>query len=283
MAQSSGPIAVGTVAERQFSDVIWRNRFGDEPGVLGDMNGSSYALTLPAGSDVASVGSTTQASLATVAGFSHSIPAAAPETITIPPAVGSARNDIISLRYDPAYTGAPGPVRLFRIAGAGTALPTYDASPPGIEDLPLWSVTRSPGQSLSLAIVKRMFPRIALSLEVGINSPLPLSSPLGTIARQGTSTFRRALDASSNPVWLSVSAEYKAGETTIVTNATGGVQVTHDLGRVPTAVMITPVRDSAAGFTATAYAKTATTFNVRFYNNDATYNNASITFGWMVL
>jgi hypothetical protein len=207
VAQTSGPISQGTTAERQFTDVLWRDRFGDEPGVLGDMNGTAYALALPSSSDVVSVGSATQTSLATVAGFVHKIPAASPETITIPAASGSSRMDIIALRYDPAYTGAPGPVRLVRIAGSGASLPSYDSSPPGIEELPLWSILRAPGQNLSQATVKRLFPRVAPSLEVAVGSPLPSSSPLGTIVRQGATTFRRALDASQVPSWLGIGGD----------------------------------------------------------------------------
>lgn len=283
MAQTSGPISQGTTAERQFTDVQWRDLFGDEPGVLADLNGTSYALTLPTTTDIVSVGSASQVSIARVAGFVHRIPAASTEPITIPAASGSARTDIIALRYDPAYTGAPGPVRLFRVAGSGTALPTYDSSSPGVEDLPLWSIQRSPGQTLAQATVKRMFPRLAPSLEVATGSPLPLSSPIGTIVRQGTATFRRALDSSQVPTWVSISAEYQGGEVTATTNATGGVQVNHTLGRVPTAVTVNATRDSGTGFFCIVYAKTSTTFSVRVYSGGGTYSNSSISFNWMAL
>jgi hypothetical protein len=202
VAQTSGPIAQGTTAERQFSDVLWRDRFGDEPGVIADYDGSAYKLNLPSDTtDVIPVGSATQASLAVVAGFVHKIGAGTPESITIPDASGSSRTDIISLRYDPAYTGAPGPVRLFRIAGTSAAIPTYDAAPPGVEDLPLWAVTRAPGQNLNLATVTRMFPRMAPSLEIGTSTPLPTSSPLGTTIRQGSVTYRRVIGGGGVPVW----------------------------------------------------------------------------------
>jgi hypothetical protein len=237
VAQSSGPIGTGTTAERQFSDVLWRDLFGQEPGVLADMNGSSYALTLPGSGDVVSVGSTTQASLAMVAGFLHRIPQSSPDTITIPAASGSARTDIIALRYDPAYTGAPGPVRLFRIAGSGSSLPAYDSSPGGIEELPLWSITRSPGQALSLATVGRMYPRLAPTLDLPAGAPLPTNSPLGTRVYQGTSSWRRALDGTNNPVWISTSAaaaEEKHGTANFVVGSGGVGTITHNLGVVPT-------------------------------------------------
>lgn len=200
MAQSSGPIAQGTNAERQLTDVTWRDMFGDEPGVVGDMDGSSYALALPSSSDVASVGSPTQVSTARVAGFVHRIPAASPEGITIPVASGSARTDILALRYDPAFTGLPGPVRLTRIPGTTAALPTYDAGPPGVEDMPLWGITRQPGQSLSQATVTQLFPRLAPALSLADDAALPLSSPLGTVVFQGTGMYRRVL-VSGTPAW----------------------------------------------------------------------------------
>lgn len=206
MTQTSGPISQGTTAERQFTDVLWRDLFGDEPGVLGDLDGSAYAITLPTGSDIATVGSATQRSVARVAGFAHVIPQGAPEGITIPVASGSARTDIVALRYDPSYTGAPGPVRLVRVAGTSSGIPVYDAAPPGVEDLPLWAVTRQPGQALSQATALRLFPRLAPSLDLPTGAPLPLSSPIGATARQGGTQYRRALDGSGNPVWLPASA-----------------------------------------------------------------------------
>lgn len=201
MAESSGPISQGTTAERQFTDVLWRDRFGDKAGVLADYDGTSYALSLPGSGDVVSVGSTTQASIATVAGFVHRISQSATQTVTIPTASGSTRTDIIALRYDPAYTGLPGPVRLVRIAGSSSAVPAYDSSPPGSEELPLFSITRAVGQALNLATVTRMFPRISPSLELVAGSTLPLTAPLGTVLRQGTLTYRRQLNPTT-PAWV---------------------------------------------------------------------------------
>lgn len=202
MAQSSGPISQGTNAERQMTDVLWRNLFGDEAGVIGDTDGTAYNITLPTGSDVATIGSATITSLAKVAGFSHAIPAASPEGITIPAASGATRTDIIALRHDPAYTGALGPVRLVRIAGTTVATPTYDDAPPGIEDLPLWTVTRAVGQALSQATVKRIFPRLAPTLTIEAGASLPTNSPLGTVLLQNGIQFWRVLDSNSVPVWL---------------------------------------------------------------------------------
>lgn len=201
MAQSSGPIAQGTTSERQFTDVMWRDRFGDEPGVLGDMDGSAYALALPVGSDIVSVGSETQVSVATVAGFVHRIPMGSPEPITVPAASGSTRTDIIGLRYDPTYTGLPGPVRLYRTAGTSADIPTYDSSPPGVEDLPLWAITRAVGQNLFQATVQRLFPRIAPSMEMPVGVDLPVNSPLGTTVCQGEFIFQRRI-VGTEPAWV---------------------------------------------------------------------------------
>jgi hypothetical protein len=201
MPQSSGPIAQGTTAERQFTDVLWRDLFGDEPGVVGDLDGTAYKVTLPTDSDVAQVGSATQRSVARLAAFAHVIPQGETEPITVPAAVGSARTDIIALRYDPAFTGLPGPVRLALISGTSSGIPAYDASPAGVEDLPLWAVTRTPGQALSQATVQRLFPRLAPALDMPTGAPLPLSSPLGTILWQGGTRYRREM-VSGSPAWV---------------------------------------------------------------------------------
>lgn len=207
MAQTSGPRSSGTATERQLTDILWRDRFGDEAGVLGDLNGTAYALTRPTTGDDVQVGSATQASLATVAGFSHKIPAGTPETITIPAAVGSNRTDLITLRYDPTFTGPPGPVRLTRVPGSSATLPVHDDAAPGVEDLPLWAITRKPGESLAQATVQRLFPRVSTVIDLAIGAALPLSSPLGTIAYQGAVAYRRELSSSGTPAWVVLGAE----------------------------------------------------------------------------
>lgn len=226
MAQTSYPLAGA-----QFTDAAWRDLFGDEPGVVGDMDGSAYAVALSSGSDVAQIGSATQASLARVAGFAHRISAASTEPITIPVASGSARTDIIALRYDPANTGAPGPVRLVRIAGTSASLPAFDQSPPGVEDLPLWGVTRQPSQALSAATVQRLFPRLAPALELPVGAPLPTSSPLGTRLRQGPVDYMRVLGTSGVPVWSSTASNLTANGRQPITTTT----------KVATATALTPV------------------------------------------
>jgi hypothetical protein len=184
-----------------MTDVLWRDLFGDESGVVGDMDGTAYALSLPGSGDIVTVGSTTQASLARVAGFAHRIPQSSPDTITIPAAVGSTRTDIIGLRYDPTYTGLPGPVRLYRTVGSSAAIPTYDDSPPGVEDLPLFAITRAVGQALSLATVTRMYPRVAPTLNLPATATRPTSSPLGSYLIQGSTRYVRDLNPSNVPEW----------------------------------------------------------------------------------
>lgn len=152
MAQSSGPITSGTLAERQMTDALWRDIFGFEAGVIGDIDGTAYKLTFTAGSDFVAVGSTTIDSFARVAGFSHKVPVSSPESINIPVAA-STRTDVIAIRYDPAHTGALGPCRLVRIAGTSAAIPTLDTTAPGVEELPLWAITRGAGQALNQATV----------------------------------------------------------------------------------------------------------------------------------
>jgi hypothetical protein len=148
------------------------------------------------------VGSDTQRSVAHVANFKHTIPEGEPEPITIPVAVGTTRTDIIALRYDPTFTGDPGPVRLVVITGTSAGLPVYDDEPPGIEDLPLWAITREPGQALSMAVKQQLYTRLAPTLDLPPSANLPLSSPLGTVARQGSTTYRRVLGASLVPAWI---------------------------------------------------------------------------------
>lgn len=203
MVQTSGPISQGTASERQLTDVLWRDIFGDESGVIGDTNGTAYYPVLPPDSDVASIGSQQIDSMARVAGFGHKIPATQPETIQIPAAVGSTRTDIIALRYDPSYTGLPGPVRLIRIAGTSASVPAYDDNRPGVEDLPLYSVTRQVGQNLSQATVIRMYPRITPTLTIDSNAPLPPTSPIGTLLRRGSERYVRSVDGQGNGVWVS--------------------------------------------------------------------------------
>lgn len=193
MAETSGPRANGTTAERQMTDVLWRRALGRQAAIVDDRDGTAYALTLPADSDIAQVGSTTQDSLSVVAGFSHRVPQSDPQGVTIAAPTSAARTDVIVVRHDPAYVDAPGPCRLVAVAGSeGGGTPAVDQQPPGVEDLPLWAVTRSPGQSLSQASVVSMRRWASRTLLVDTPTALP-TAPLGTFAHltNGTTYQRR--------------------------------------------------------------------------------------------
>lgn len=200
MAQFSGPTSIGTDSDRQLSDVLWRSRFGDEAGVLADYDGTAYALTVT-GADTCTIGSATQDSHATVAGFAHRIPSGGPEAVTVPAAVGATRTDRIVLRYDPTWGGALGPVRLTRIEGTSSSAPAYDAGPGGIEEMPLYSITRAVGQTLAQATIKKEYPRIAPVLELPVGAERPTSSPIGTLLFQGPTQYRRTLNSNNTVSW----------------------------------------------------------------------------------
>jgi hypothetical protein len=201
MPQTSGPITGET-----FTDAEWRETVGDEPGILSDVDGTSYTLTLPTSSDVATVGSASQDSMAIVGGFRHKIPLGQTEGITIPAASSATRTDLIGLQYDPTWgAAAPGPVRLHRVAGTeGAGQPTYDAAHPGVEFMPLWSVTRAVGQSLNQATTKDLRVRTGRNLHVPTATALPTSVPLATRAyvKSAGLEYLRTLNDQNTPVWV---------------------------------------------------------------------------------
>lgn len=209
MAQTSGPLTNQT-----FTDAQWRAIVGAEPGITGDLNGSSYAITLATNSDVASIGSTSQDSNAAVGGFGHTIPTNQSEGVTIPAATSAARTDLVVLRYDPTWGAvAPGPVRLFRVAGTeGAGVPAWDSTPPGVEDLPLWEVTRQPNQALSQATTqdRRTWTGPNLFVSQSDTKYLPVTPPLGTRVQLGSGPnarhFARISDDQESVVWGEVGA-----------------------------------------------------------------------------
>lgn len=219
MAQSSGPLT-----NQPFTDQQWRSAIGAEPGITGDVNGSAYSITLANNSDVASVGSTSQESHAIVGGFPHVVPPGQPEGVTIPAPTSADRTDLIVLRYDPTWGAVePGPVRLFRIAGTeGAGLPTYDASPPGVEDLPLWAVTRTVGPALSQATVVDL--RTWTGPNLLVREVLPTSAPLGTQAFVTTTrlAFVRVLDDQQSPTWRPLVPENTRADSVLNRTSPGG-------------------------------------------------------------
>lgn len=204
MPEISGPRVTGTDAERQLDDLIWRDLFGSEAGVIGDIDGSAYKLALPSDSLIVAVGSMTQPSLCNVGGFRHRIAGGDSQSVTMAAMGGTARTDVISAKLDlTGFTGAPGPVRLVATTGTTIAIPVLDDSSPGIEHHPLWALTRQPGQTLAQATVQRLFSRLSPVLARAVGAPLPTSAPLDTIVSQGVSRFRRVLDSALVPTWVS--------------------------------------------------------------------------------
>lgn len=200
--QESGPL-VG----ENFTDAQWRALFGGEAAIVGDNDGSAYKLNLPTGSDVVEIGSTTQESTAVVGGFSHRIPAGATQSLTIPASSNAAvgRTDIIAVRLNQgSFTTAPGPVRLVRVPGVegSAAAPSLNQAAPGVEDMPLYAVTRKQGQSLTQAAVRDLRRRSGPSLYVPANAALPGQVPLGTRAYRDDVEYLRYLNSSGTVEWL---------------------------------------------------------------------------------
>ncbi|MHA7620233.1 hypothetical protein ACX12M_17105 [Cellulosimicrobium cellulans] len=207
MPQQSGPIT-GV----NFTDGLWRDLFGDEPAIVGDVNGTAYQITTPTSTDQVLIGSPSQDSIARVGGFAHKIPAGQTEPLTVPPSTDSSvgRTDLIVCRYDPTWGAQePGPVRLHRIAGVegSNARPAYDGGPPGIEDLVHYAITRKQGQALNQAAVVDLRTRTGPSLLLTKDDELPTNVPLGTRARRGRGEFVRELAGSpGQPAWVSTGA-----------------------------------------------------------------------------
>lgn len=200
--QESGPL-VG----QNFTDAVWRAIFGGEPAIVGDTNGTAYDLTLPPASDSVELGSASIQSASTIGGFAHIIPAGTTQSLVIPPSTHAAigRTDLISVRLDPTtYAAVPGPVRLYRIPGTeGSANPpSYDDGPPGVEDMPLYAITRKEGQALTQASVVDMRVRTGphLLAEPGV-SPFP-SLPLGSTATRDGIDWTREINSSGSPTWV---------------------------------------------------------------------------------
>ncbi|MFE9234766.1 hypothetical protein [Cellulosimicrobium funkei] len=205
MPQESGPLA-----GHNFPDAVWRAINGPEPAIVGDVDGSAYALTLPTGSDNALLGSPTQDSVSVVGGFMHRILRGQTQAIEIPPSTDATagRTDIIAVRYDPAYTTVPGPCRLARVPGVEGSpdLPLLDEDTSGAEELGLWAVTRKKGESLNQAARRWLGRRTGPSLDVPVGEPLPGVVPLGTRARRGRGEYVRELNSQGAPTWTSAGA-----------------------------------------------------------------------------
>jgi len=192
-AQQSGPLP-----GQKFTLGRWRQTFGHDPAIVGDVDGSAFGLTLPPSTDVAEVGSATVESVVIVGGHPLIIPAGQTQSIEIPASENSTvgRTDIIAAKWDPAtFNTAPGPVRLVRIEGTegSTDLPAY--IPPLVR--PLWAVTRRAGKSLNEAARRDLRAWSGRNYLVKVDEPLPKDAPLGSTASRGGTLWRRDLVGST--------------------------------------------------------------------------------------
>jgi hypothetical protein len=196
----------GPLLGQNFTDAVWRAIFGAEPSIVGDTNGSSYGITLPPASDSVELGSASIESRSVVGGFGHVIPAGTTQSLEIPastnPTIG--RTDLITVRLDQSsFTTAPGPVRVYRVPGVeGSAdRPAYDGGPPGVEDMPLYAITRKQGQALTEAIIVDLRVRTGPHLYVAPGALMPTNVPLGSTATRGTIDYSREL-VSGTATWV---------------------------------------------------------------------------------
>lgn len=157
MTQTASPLI-----DAEWTDEQFRAHFSDLDSVLGDPAGAAYQITLPGSGNDVLIGT----GAARVAGFLHQVTATEP--VTVPAASGTARTDSIVIRYNSAWPvdGNARPCRLYRVAGTpGAGPPTLDVTPPGVEEMPLWNITRAPSQALSLATTQDrrrwLLPRVA--------------------------------------------------------------------------------------------------------------------------
>lgn len=194
--QVSGPLT-----DDNLTDDQWMAIFGSNAGIVGDTDGSAYGITLPPSSDTVQIGSATIDSRAVVGGYGHAIPEGTTQSLEIPastnPTVG--RTDLIVARYSSAFTTAPGPVRLHRIAGTegSAALPSHTTTLPSPVDLVLYAITRKQGEALNQAVVVDRRSRAGWHYIVPTGSALPQSAPLGARATRGGTVWRRDFVESS--------------------------------------------------------------------------------------
>lgn len=170
MAQSSAP-----ADNVPFQSSAWRDLFaGLGDGILDARSDATrgYPITLPASGNEAQIGTGTSR----VAGFLHSC--VGPEPLTVAAASGQSRTDTIVVRYDPAFSTDPRPCRLVVVPGTpGAGAPTLDTAPPGVQDMPLYNVTRAPGQTLQQATVtdRRKYAAAGSSIapDIGVGNVTP--------------------------------------------------------------------------------------------------------------
>lgn len=212
------------LVDEDFTDRGWRAAFAGRTGVLDDRDGTAFNLTLPSGSSTAQLGSTTQPSRLVVDGYGLEIPQGTTQDFDIPASSGggtNGRTDLIVARLNlSAFTTAPGPVRLFRVAGTEGSLtpPTATYDQDGIRDELLYAVRRRQGEGLNQAIVTDMRRRLAHNYDVPANAALPPSAPLGSVARRGSVNWRMVRVGSALD-WVE---EYRYGD--VLTGADVAIQ-----------------------------------------------------------
>lgn len=251
--QESGPL-LGEI----LTDELWRALFGAEPGIFGDTNGSAFNLTRPPASDTAEVGSASIDSTLGVGGFLLRIPAGTTQSLTIPASSNASigRTDLIVARLNPtSYTATPGPVRLFRVAGVegSASRPSFDDSPPGVEDFPLYAITRKQGQALTEATVVDLRIRTGPHLYVLPGVSLPQNVPLGSTADRDGITWSRELNSSGTSAWIQKVAARVVREGTAVRASNGEGFQTRDGSRL--------TRTGSTRFLNLVVGKTSSTWN----------------------
>ncbi|GII98396.1 hypothetical protein CLV28_0718 [Sediminihabitans luteus] len=215
MAQESGPLA-----GQPFPDSVWRSIFGGEPAIVGDSTGGAYTLTLPTSTNDVLLGSPTVDSTAVVAGFLHRIAAGQTQAVTIPASTNASigRTDLIVVRYDPAYTSAPGPCRLARVPGVEGAdtRPAHATGATGIRDLPLFAITRKKDKALNQSTFVDLRSWSGPSTTA---SELPATAALGTLVcltgDEDNGTRLRTL-VSGAPQWKTVKSGISAEQNAFV-------------------------------------------------------------------
>lgn len=201
--QDSGPSNLKPYSPDQFLAAAVNH-----VGIANDYNGSAFALTLPSGSDVATVGQ----GWAQVGAHGYTVPSGQAQDITIPPSTNAAlgRTDLITLRYQASWDGVdPGPVRIHRVAGVegsgDTPIPDLGLSVGENQvELPLYAITRIQGDTLDEAAVLDLRIWKGSNFLVASGSPL-YSAPLATRAVRSGTIYRRDLVGGS-PSWVVESA-----------------------------------------------------------------------------
>lgn len=187
MTETSFPIK-----GKKFSTADWRSIFGAiSGGIAGDYAGDAYAIVRGVG-DSATVSIMGSDAVCLIGGFAHSIPVVSEVkssvVLTVPAPTSQPRTDLIVARFNPANEAAPGgPISLALVSGTEgnpPPVPTVDGTPPGLQDVPLWSVTRSPGSTMATATIIDL--RVWVGRHIRTSNSVPgvnintLVEPIGT-------------------------------------------------------------------------------------------------------